>query len=132
MRMHYRQRLPGVRIARAAGLLLLATILMGCGLRTSPPPTAVRPPLRISAREAAQAMADDRFFADYGQATLQIQGQVHSIGQQVVTFETGIPTGVVCMFNQPLPPMQVGATITVQASHVQRQAGDLISTCRML
>jgi hypothetical protein len=88
--------------------------------------------MRVTASQVAAAMQEDRFFSDYGQATLLVQGSVSSVSQQngreIVDLRTGEPTKVLCDLAGPSAQVRDGETITVrvQGSDAQRDQGAVV------
>ncbi len=115
-------------------LVGLLVILSGCGLLREPRPTVQSiptpnptfPVVRVTADQAARAMEQDRFFSDYGQTTLLIQGTVFSVKRQdtdlIIGLDTSVPTKVMCDLGAYLGIVRVGANVTIQSAYPQQDA----------
>ena len=122
---HYNRRITS--IVWPIMILLMFTSLAACGSRessTAPQVTSATPVVHVTAEQIAQAMQDDRFFADYGNTTLVVQGIVSSVTQQngdvIIRLKTSGPMKVLCHLGNHLPKLTVGDTITVQSADPQR------------
>jgi hypothetical protein len=125
-------------------VLALAALGLGlaaCGVfrepLATPAPTAV---VQISADEAAQAMADDHFWASYSHSTLLIQGTVAAIDSQPQHFILSLATSgsgdVQCDLGSPAQPPTLGDRITVRSANPQNDVvrqgdGLLIRNCTL-
>ena len=116
-----------------AGLLLV--VVAACGTLDQPAPAqpAQAAEVRqVSADEIADAMEQDRFYADYGQVTLVVQGTVAAVHPRetatMVRLGTNASTKVLCEVAGQPPKVQVGDAVTVQApaASVQRNASMVV------
>jgi len=91
--------------------------------------------VRVGVAEVANAMQQDRFYADYGDTVLLFSGKVSTVKQgdkaTLVTFVTDRPYSVICQFptNQTV---KVGQTLSVAApgGNADRQPhGVLLHNC---
>ncbi|MGB8646207.1 MAG: hypothetical protein WCF84_13295 [Anaerolineae bacterium] len=123
------------RIIFKLGLIVwVLASLSGCAwlrepLPTAPPvasPNPTFPVVQVTADQIARAMEEDRFFAEYGQTTLRIQGTVFSVKRQdadlVVGLDTTVTTKVMCDLGNYFGIVRVGATITIQSAYPQQDA----------
>jgi len=62
-------------------------------------------------------MRDDRFFSDYGQSTLLVDGTISSLtqGSNVIAFKADSAFQVLCDLASPHPSLHTGSQITVTA-----------------
>ena len=117
------------------GIIILAlATLSACKLLREPHPTDLSTPLpspafpvvHLTADQVARAMEKDRFFSDYAQNTLLIQGTVFSVkrleGHLIIGLDTSVPTKVMCDLGIYFGIVHVGAVITVQSTYPQRDA----------
>jgi hypothetical protein len=117
------------------GIIVLALAsLSACGLLREPQPISqpvilpnpTLPVVRVTADQVARAMEEDRFFADYGQTTLLVQGTVFSVKRQetdlIIGLDTAVPTKVMCDLGSYPGIVHVGATVTVKSAYPQRDA----------
>lgn len=108
---------------------------------SAPPPShPYYPVVRITAHQAARAMGQDRFFADYGQTTLLIRGTVLSLDRHdhdtAIELGTGLPAGVICDLGNRRASARDGDAITVESLDPGRDAvrdssGVMIRKCRV-
>jgi hypothetical protein len=112
-------------------VLIAVVCLSACGLvrDTQPTPGPVAPPfpvVHVTADHVARAMEEDRFFSDYGQTTLRIEGTVFSVNRQetdlIIGLDTSVPTKVMCDLGNYFGIIRVGASIIVQSAYPQRDA----------
>ncbi len=115
-------------------MIVLVASMAACSLLREPqtvsPPNAtlpiVFPTVHATADQVARAMQEDRFFADYGQTTLFIQGTVLSVDKQdnnvIVALETSVPIKVLCDLGDHPTTAHVGDSITVKSDYPQRDA----------
>jgi hypothetical protein len=99
--------------------------LSACENFRSPVPTPPpEPTVRVTAKEVAQAMQDDRFFSDYGSSILLVRGEISSVEQQetftVVALRTSSPEGVACEIAAGTTA-PVGQMVTVRARSADAQ-----------
>ena len=101
----------------------------------SPSPTSTI--LRITADDAARAMAGDRFFSDYGQAILVISGQVGDVtvsgNNTRVALRTSTAEVVICeTFGAPAVQAGDPIQVRVRATDALRDdAGVLLRSCEV-
>jgi len=113
-------------------MFAMAISLAGCGFVRDiarlplhgPVPVAVH----TTAHDLALAMQEDRFYSDYRNTTLIVQGSVASVNKAhnsaIVSFSTGIPTIVLCdLGSGAAPDIKAGAqlTVTAPAATAERQ-----------
>jgi len=89
----------------------------------------------VSATQAAQAMKNDEFYADYKDNTLIIHGTVSSVSQQsgdvIVGLKTNSTYQTLCKLNSA-PNIKPGAAITVAAiggNAVRQSSAVLLQNC---
>jgi hypothetical protein len=129
-------RLVQMRSVATTLIVVAMGIVGGCTVLNPPIPTPLPTPtpsiVRVTASEVAAAMQQDRFFAEYGQATLLVQGTVASVSQQngreIVDLRVGEPTKVLCDLASPSVQVRDGATITVrvQGGDARREQGAVV------
>ncbi len=115
-------------------MIVLVVSLAGCDLLREPqvsaPPNAtlpiILPTTHLTADEVARAMQEDRFFADYGNNTLLIEGKALSVNRQendlIVTLDTSVEIKVLCDIGNHSSSVQVGDTVTIKSDLPRRDA----------
>lgn len=104
---------------------------------TAPLPSPTSTILRITADDAARAMAGDRFFSDYGQATLVISGRVGDVAvsgnNTRIALETSTSSVVICeAFGASAVMAGDTIQVRVRATDAQRDdAGVLLRSCEV-
>lgn len=127
-----------VAAGACAAITLLALAFAGCGALREQNPTPTATVVHVSANQIAQAMAEDRFFSDYGHSTLLVDGTVLSVTRQdddlIIELGTSAPNRVLCDIGNQVTSVSPGDTITVQApSNDARRQGSavLLRSCSM-
>jgi hypothetical protein len=124
---------PGARSKVVLALAVTSAALGGCSLLSSHDHSGEM--IAVTADEVAAAMAEDRFYADYGGATLLVSGTVASItgagGETLVTLATSNGTAVLCDIGSArLIP---GGPVVVRSSEVERRdVGVMLDGCRIV
>jgi hypothetical protein len=116
-----------VALAFLAGLLALA---VGCRLSRPASPAASPAPdavvTTVTADDVARAMQEDRFFAQYGQTPLRIDGTVLAVTKdgngRGVELNTSVSTKVWCDTASMTPAIEVGSTLTVLSMNPRSDA----------
>ena len=88
----------------------------------------------ITANQAARAMQEDHFYADYKENTLFITGTVASVDGADVTFDTGASFGAVCRLNSPNSNIEANQTVRLitEGGTAERQPhGVLLKNCQL-
>jgi hypothetical protein len=124
-----------IRFSFKLGFIILALVtLSACKLQREPQPTAqpaylpnpTLPVVHLTADQVARAMEEDRFFSDYAQTTLLIQGTVYSVkrleGHLIIGLDTTVSTKVMCDLGAYFGIVHLGALVTVQSTNPQRDA----------
>ena len=121
-------------LSATVGLGLVACASAGPSAPSpSPTPTVVR----ISADDAARAMAGDHFYSDYGQAILVISGRVGDItvtgNNSRIALVTSTATLVLCeTFGAPDVKAGDAISVRVRATDALRDdAGVLLRSCEV-
>ena len=121
-------------ISATVGLSLVACVSAGPSVPSpSPTPTVVR----ISADDAARAMAGDHFYSDYGQAVLVISGLVGDItvtgNNSRIALTTSTAAVVLCeTFGAPDVKTGDAISVRVRANDALRDdAGVLLRSCEI-
>jgi hypothetical protein len=118
----------------------LALTLGACATpaASAPSPSATPTIVRISADDAARAMAGDHFYSDYGQAILVISGRVGDItvtgNNSRIALVTSTAAVVLCeTFGAPDVKLGDAIQVRVRASDALRDdAGVLLRTCEVV
>jgi hypothetical protein len=118
----------------------VAVAIVACAApaATAPSPSPTTTILRITADDAARAMAEDRFFSDYGQAILVISGQVGDVtasgnNNTRIALMTSTAAVVICE-TFGAPAVQTGDTIQVRVratDALRDDAGVLLRSCEV-
>jgi hypothetical protein len=122
--------------------VICATIAVTVAACAGPAPSASSPSatptvVRISADEAARAMAGDHFYSDYGQAILVISGRVGGVtvtgNNSRIALVTSTAAVVLCeTFGAPDVKAGDAIEVRVRASDALRDdAGVLLRTCEI-
>ncbi|MEA2660521.1 MAG: hypothetical protein QOH08_93 [Chloroflexota bacterium] len=105
---------------------------------SAPPASPTSTIVRITADEAARAMADDRFFSAYGQATLVISGRVGDVtasgsNNTRIALATSGTAVVICeAFGAPAVTAGDSIQVRVRATDALRDdAGVLLRSCEV-
>lgn len=121
-------------ISATVGLSLVACVSAGPSAPSpSPTPTVVR----ISADDAARAMAGDHFYSDYGLAVLVISGRVGDItvtgNNSRIALTTSTAAVVLCeTFGAPDVKTGDAISVRVRANDALRDdAGVLLRSCEI-
>ena len=117
----------------------LAVALAACAapVSSAPSPSATPTVVRISADDAARAMAGDRFYSDYGQSILVISGRVGDItltgNNSRIALATSTAAVVICeTFGAPDVKTGDAISVRVRASDALRDdAGVLLRSCEV-
>jgi hypothetical protein len=121
---------------------LVATIALcvaGCAAPASavPSPSATPTIVRITADDAAGAMAGDRFYSDYGQAILVISGRVGDLtvtgNNSRIALATSTAAVVICE-TFGAPDVKTGDTVQVRVratDALRDDAGVLLRSCEI-
>jgi hypothetical protein len=123
------------RVLCAAVGIGLAACATGGPLSSSPSPTPTV--IRITADDAARAMAGDHFYADYGQAILVISGRVSDItvtgNNSRIALTTSTAAVVLCeTFGAPDLKAGDAVSVRVRATDALRDdAGVLLRSCEV-
>lgn len=123
-------------------LVISATVglsLVACGSAGPPAPSPSPTPtvVRISADDAARAMAGDHFYSDYGQAVLVISGRVGEVtvtgNNSRIALTTSTAAVVLCeTFGAPDVKTGDVISVRVRASDALRDdAGVLLRSCEI-
>ena len=122
-------------VSATVGLGLVACASAGPSAASpSPTPTLVR----ITADDAARAMAGDHFYSDYGQAILVITGRVGDItvtgNNSRIALVTSTAAVVLCeTFGEPAVKSGDAISVRVRASDALRDdAGVLLRSCEVV
>ena len=105
---------------------------------TTASPSAKPTTVRITADDAARAMAADRFFSDYGEAVLVIDGTVGDVtpsgANARIALTTSTPAVVICeTFGAPAVKAGDMLQVRVRASDALRDdAGVLLRNCELV
>jgi len=122
--------------------VILATLAVALAACASPAPTtpsasATPTVVRITADDAARAMAGDHFYSDYGQAILVISGRVGGItvtgNNSRVALTTSTAAVVLCE-TFGAPDVKTGDTISVRVratDALRDDAGVLLRSCEV-
>jgi hypothetical protein len=122
--------------------VILATLAVAAAACASPAPTtpsasATPTVVRITADDAARAMAGDHFYSDYGQAILVISGRVGDIivtgNNSRIALATSTAAVVICeTFGAPDVKTGDAISVRVRASDALRDdAGVLLRSCEV-
>ena len=114
-------------------LALGGSVLAGCspfGSRGHPGET-----IALTADEVAAAMAADRFYAEYGGATLLVSGTVASVtgagGETIVMLSTLSGSAVLCDIGPS--PLLPNGPVVVRSSEVERRdVGVILDDCQVI
>lgn len=123
-------------------LVISATVglsLVACGSAgpSAPSPSPTPTVVRISADDAARAMAGDHFYSDYGQAVLVISGRVGEVtvtgNNSRIALTTSTAAVVLCeTFGAPDVKTGDVISVRVRASDALRDdAGVLLRSCEI-
>jgi hypothetical protein len=123
--------------------VISATLALTLAACASPAPAASTPSatptiVRISADDAARAMAGDHFYSDYGQAILVISGRVGDMtvtgNNSRIALVTSTPAVVLCeTFGAPDVKAGDAIQVRVRASDALRDdAGVLLRSCEVV
>jgi hypothetical protein len=123
--------------------VISATLALALGACASAAPAVLSPTatptiVRISADDAARAMAGDHFYSDYGQAILVISGRVGDItltgNNSRIALVTSTPAVVLCeTFGAPDVKAGDAIQVRVRASDALRDdAGVLLRSCEVV
>jgi hypothetical protein len=117
----------------------LAVALAACASPASstPSPSSTPTVVRISADDAARAMAGDHFYSDYGQAILVISGRVGDISvtgnNSRIALATSTAAVVICE-TFGAPDVKTGDTLQVRVratDALRDDAGVLLRSCEV-
>jgi hypothetical protein len=103
----------------------------------APSPSATPTIVRITADDAARAMAGDRFYADYGQAILVIAGRVGAVTVTGTNSRIALATSsaaVVICETFGAPDLKTGDAIVVRVratDALRDDAGVLLRSCEI-
>jgi hypothetical protein len=104
---------------------------------TVPSPSATPTIVRITADDAARAMAGDTFYSDYGQAILAISGRVSDVtvagNDSRIALATSTAAVVICE-TFGAPDVKAGDTIQVRVratDALRDDAGVLLRSCEI-
>jgi hypothetical protein len=123
--------------------VLCATVAVAIAACTAPATTGASPSakptvVRITAEDAARAMAADRFFSDYEQAILVISGRVGDVtpsGNNARIALTTSSAAVVICETFGAPSVTIGDTIQVRvrgSDALRDDAGVLLRNCELV
>lgn len=120
-------RFLALSVGRLVVILLVAALAYAFGRHTATRQFAQMTTLHVTPDELAQAMQEDRFFADYGGYRLLVHGTVTAVhegraGGAVELGTTG-PTTVLCELDSQPPSMHPGETTTVSTLALAAQRG---------
>jgi hypothetical protein len=114
-------------------------LVMACAAPAAPAASPSGSPaiVRVSADDVARAMAEDRFFSDYGERILVISGRIGDVSvsgtNARISLVTSTPAVVLCeTFGEPA--VKAGDTIQVRArasDGVRDAAGVLLRSCEL-